>query len=55
MLTLEQQAVFVEDAPEIFLAISGGWGKTGNTHIRLGAAIGGWTGGCAANRVETAG
>jgi hypothetical protein len=37
-LTLEQQAAFVEEAPEIFLAIPGGWGKMGHTHIRLSAA-----------------
>jgi len=37
MLTLEQQAAFVEEAPEIFLPIPGGWGKDG-THIRLAAA-----------------
>ena len=29
MLTLEQQAAFVEEAPEIFLPIPGGWGKMG--------------------------
>jgi len=38
MLTLEQQAAFVEEAPEIFLPIPGGWGKMGHTHIRLAAA-----------------
>jgi hypothetical protein len=38
MLTPEQQAVFVEEAPEIFLPIPGGWGKMGHTHIRLAAA-----------------
>jgi hypothetical protein len=38
MLTLEQQAAFVEEAPEIFLPIPGGWGKVGHTHIRLAAA-----------------
>jgi hypothetical protein len=38
MLRPEQQAAFVEEAPEIFLPISGGWGKTGHTHIRLAAA-----------------
>jgi hypothetical protein len=38
MLTLEQQAEFVEEAPEIFLPIAGGWGKMGHTHIRLAAA-----------------
>jgi hypothetical protein len=38
MLTLEQQAAFVEEAPEIFLPNPGGWGKMGHTHIRLAAA-----------------
>jgi len=38
MLTLEEQAAFVEEAPEIFLPISGGWGRMGHTHIRLAAA-----------------
>jgi hypothetical protein len=37
MLTLEQQAQFVREAPEIFLPIPGGWGKMGHTHIRLAA------------------
>ena len=38
MLTLEQQAAFVEEAPKIFLPIPGGWGKMGHTHIRLAVA-----------------
>jgi len=38
MLTLEQQAAFVEEASEIFLPIPGGWGKMGHTHIRLAAS-----------------
>ncbi len=38
MLTLEQQAAFVEEAPEIFLPIPGGLRKLGHTHIRLAAA-----------------
>ena len=38
MLTREQQAAFVQEAPEIFLPIAGGWGKMGHTHIRLAAA-----------------
>jgi hypothetical protein len=37
-LTLEQQAVFVEEAPEVFLPIAGGWGRRGMTHILLSAA-----------------
>jgi hypothetical protein len=38
MLTLEQQAAFVEELPEVFLPIAGGWGRMGMTHIRLAAA-----------------
>src|SRR5438477_10315909 len=38
MLTLEQQSEFVEEAPEIFLPIPGGWGRMGHTHIRLALA-----------------
>jgi hypothetical protein len=37
-LTVEQQAAFVDEAPEIFLPIPGGWGRLGHTHIRLAAA-----------------
>jgi hypothetical protein len=35
---MEQQAAFVEEAPEIFLPIPGGFGRMGHTHIRLAAA-----------------
>jgi hypothetical protein len=38
MLTLEQQSAFVEDLPEVFLPIKGGWGRMGMTHIRLAVA-----------------
>jgi len=38
MLTWEQQAAFVEELPEVFLPIAGGWGRMGMTHIRLAAA-----------------
>ena len=38
MLTPEQQAAFVEEAPEIFLPIPGGFGRMGHTHTRLTAA-----------------
>jgi hypothetical protein len=38
MLTLEQQQAFVEELPEMFLPITGGWGRMGMTHIRLAAA-----------------
>ena len=35
MLNLEQQAAFVDEAPDVFLPIVGGWGRMGMTHIRL--------------------
>lgn len=38
MLTPEQQAAFIEELPEVFLPIKGGWGRMGMTHIRLAAA-----------------
>jgi hypothetical protein len=38
MLTLEQQQAFIEELPEVFLPIKGGWGRMGMTHIRLGVA-----------------
>src|SRR5215470_17053 len=38
MLTVEQQAVFVEELQDVFLPIAGGWGRMGMTHIRLAAA-----------------
>jgi len=38
MLTREQQAAFVEEQPDMFLPVAGGWGRMGVTHIRLAAA-----------------
>jgi len=38
MLTPEQQADFVQELPEVFLPIAGGWGRMGMTHIRLAQA-----------------
>jgi hypothetical protein len=38
MLTPEQQAAFVEEMPEVFLPVPGGWGRNGVTHIRLAKA-----------------
>jgi hypothetical protein len=35
LLTPEQQAGMVEDAPEIFSPVPGGWGKSGSTRVRL--------------------
>ena len=38
MLTPELQAQFLEELPEVFLPIHGGWGRMGSTHIRLAKA-----------------
>ena len=38
MITPEQQAAFVEELPEIFIPVSGGWGRGGATHINLAVA-----------------
>jgi hypothetical protein len=35
LLTPEQQAGMVEDAPEIFSPVPGGWGKKGSTRVLL--------------------
>lgn len=37
MLTPEQQAAFVEELPNVFLPVHGGWGRNGATHVRLSA------------------
>lgn len=34
-LTLAQQAAFVEELPDVFLPVPGGWGRMGMTHVRL--------------------
>ena len=38
MITVEQQADFVADRPDLFLPVHGGWGRMGTTHIRLAIA-----------------
>jgi hypothetical protein len=38
MLAPDQQAAFVEEQPDLFLPVAGGWGRMGATHIRLAAA-----------------
>jgi hypothetical protein len=38
MLTPERQSEFVAEAPEVFLAVPGGWGRNGATHVRLSEA-----------------
>jgi hypothetical protein len=38
MLSPAQQALFVEDQPDVFLPVAGGWGRMGATHVRLEAA-----------------
>jgi hypothetical protein len=37
-LSREQQSVLVEAEPEIFRPVPGGWGKQGNTNVRLAKA-----------------
>ena len=37
-LTPEQQSVLTEAEPEIFRPVPGGWGKQGNTNVRLAKA-----------------
>jgi len=37
-LTPEMQADFVQEQPDVFLPIPGGWGRMGSTHIRLAQA-----------------
>jgi len=38
MLTPEQQAAFVAEAPDVFIPVHGGWGRNGATHLKLEAA-----------------
>lgn len=38
MLDLAQQSMFLQDSPDLFLPIQGGWGRMGMTHIRLAGA-----------------
>jgi hypothetical protein len=38
MITVEQQAAFVAERPDLFLPVHGGWGRKGITHIRLSPA-----------------
>ena len=35
MLAPEQQADFVQELPQVFLPVAGGWGRMGATHVRL--------------------
>ncbi len=37
MLSVEQQAMFLEEAPEYFSAAPGGWGRMGMTLVRVDA------------------
>jgi len=38
MLEPGQQSAFVQDLPDVFVPIAGGWGRMGMTHIRLAQA-----------------
>lgn len=37
MLSPEQQGQFVNERPDLFLPVPGGWGRMGATHVRLAA------------------
>jgi len=37
-LTPDQQAMYVAAAPDIFVPVSGGWGRRGSTNVQLAAA-----------------
>jgi hypothetical protein len=38
MLEPEQQAAFVQELPEVFIPVKGGWGRGGATHVVLALA-----------------
>ena len=38
LLTPEHQAAFVEERPDVFLPVAGGWGRNGFTHVVLARA-----------------
>lgn len=38
MLDPQQQAAFVEELPDVFIPVAGGWGRNGATHIKLASA-----------------
>jgi hypothetical protein len=38
MITPEQQAALVEELPEVFIPVKGGWARNGATHVRLDLA-----------------
>jgi len=38
MLSPEQQNEFIAEQPDVFMPVSGGWGRMGATHIRLAQA-----------------
>ena len=38
VLTPDEQAAFVEEMPDVFVPIAGGWGRMGMTHVVLAKA-----------------
>lgn len=38
MIAPEQQAAFVDELPDVFVPIAGGWGRMGATHVVLAKA-----------------
>ena len=38
MITPDMQAALIDERPDLFVAIAGGWGRMGATHMRLAPA-----------------
>lgn len=38
MLAPEQQAAFIDELPDVFIPVAGGWGRMGATHVVLAQA-----------------
>ena len=36
-LDADQQTTFIDELPDVFLPVAGGWGRMGMTHVRLAA------------------
>src|SRR5437879_4033774 len=52
MLTPELQAEFIQELPEVFLPVPGGWGRMGNAPRPSSASERGCSDGCSAHSME---
>jgi len=43
MITPEQQAAFVDEMPEVFIPVKGGWGRNGATHFDSNSPVKTWS------------